>query len=143
MNQLKPKHALFVAEYLRNGNNGTQAAIAAGFSPRNARTHAADLLKMATVAAAVDAARKAITEKIPYNAETAMAELADAMVFAKKTDNATALARCVELRSKLMGLMVDRQDVRQIGGFQIRIEGIEADKAEPITINQDTELETE
>lgn len=49
MSDLRPQIMIFVTEYLRNGYNGTQAAIAAGYSERSAYSQASRLLKMAEV----------------------------------------------------------------------------------------------
>ncbi len=42
---LKPQHRKFVTEYLKNGGNGTQAAITAGYSKTSAHDTAHELLK--------------------------------------------------------------------------------------------------
>lgn len=49
---LSPKHARFVAEYLKD-LNGTQAAIRAGYSAKSARVQGTRLLADAAIAAAV------------------------------------------------------------------------------------------
>lgn len=45
------KHARFVAEYFKNGRNGTQAAIAAGYSPKTAHVQASRMLRNVKVRA--------------------------------------------------------------------------------------------
>ncbi len=45
MADLRPQMMLFVTEYLRNGNNATQAAIAAGYSEKTAASQGSRLLK--------------------------------------------------------------------------------------------------
>ena len=50
---LTPKQELFVAEYLANGFNATQAAIAAGYAKKNADTQGSRLLANTVVAAAI------------------------------------------------------------------------------------------
>lgn len=47
---LTPQQLSFVAEYVTNGGNATQAAIAAGYSPTSARHHASRLLKRRNIA---------------------------------------------------------------------------------------------
>src|SRR5436853_613986 len=42
--KLLPRHLAFVDEYMKNGRNGTQAAIAAGYSPKRARFTASRLM---------------------------------------------------------------------------------------------------
>lgn len=58
-----------------------------------------------------------------HNLEKAMAEAEEAMRFAKETENANAYVKAVEHRAKLNGLLVDRQEVKQVG-FTIQIAGI-------------------
>jgi phage terminase small subunit len=43
--ELAPRMMIFVTEYLKNGNNATQAAISAGYSERSAYSQASRLLK--------------------------------------------------------------------------------------------------
>ena len=45
MADLRPQIMLFVTEYIKNGGNGTQAAIAAGYSEKSAYSQASRLLK--------------------------------------------------------------------------------------------------
>lgn len=54
--ELSEKQKLFVAEFLKD-RNATQAAIRAGYSPRSARSQAADLLTNPNVESAIVAAR--------------------------------------------------------------------------------------
>lgn len=45
MADLRPQMMIFVTEYLKNGNNATQAAIAAGYSEKTAASQGSRLLK--------------------------------------------------------------------------------------------------
>lgn len=58
---LAPKHRRFVAEYLKD-QNGTQAAIRAGYSAKTANEQAAQLLAKLSIRAAVDAELAKIQE---------------------------------------------------------------------------------
>lgn len=49
-NAQKDRRAAFVQEYLRNGRNGTQAVIAAGYSPKGASVTAVRLLAQPSIA---------------------------------------------------------------------------------------------
>ncbi|UPK42474.1 terminase small subunit [Paenibacillus pabuli] len=49
MAELRPQMMLFVTEYLSNGNNATQAAIAAGYSEKTASSQGSRLLKSVEV----------------------------------------------------------------------------------------------
>lgn len=49
MADLRPQIMLFINEYIKNGGNATQAAIAAGYSPKTAHSQASRLLKSVEV----------------------------------------------------------------------------------------------
>lgn len=49
MAELRPQIMLFITEYLKNGNNATHAAIAAGYSERTASSQGSRLLKSVDV----------------------------------------------------------------------------------------------
>jgi hypothetical protein len=123
MTGLHPKKELFATEYLRTGAMKA-SAIAAGYSPKSASAAATRLLKDPYVVEFLDAARERSLAVAQYGASQAMRELEDGMRFARETKNATALARLIELRMKHAGLLVDRSDVRMLGGFRIEIAGI-------------------
>lgn len=61
--QLTPKQALFVSEYLADFN-GKAAAIRAGYSPKTAEQQASRLLRHVQVKAAVDAGRELMQAEI-------------------------------------------------------------------------------
>ncbi len=76
---LTPKQERFVAEYLVD-LNATQAAIRAGYSPRNADVDGPRLLGNAGVAAAVERGKAKAIAKTGITAERVLAEL-EAMAF--------------------------------------------------------------
>lgn len=49
MAELRPQVMLFITEYLKNGNNATHAAIAAGYSEKTASSQGSRLLKSVEV----------------------------------------------------------------------------------------------
>ncbi len=63
----------FVRAYTSNGRNGTQAAIAAGYSPKTARAAASRLLTDVNVAALVETATARVEEITGLSAERAAA----------------------------------------------------------------------
>lgn len=77
------------------------------------------------VMAAIDAARREMAASAKYTLESAFNELSEALAEARRTDNATAYVRAVEIRAKLLGLLVDRADVRNLSALTIQIEGME------------------
>lgn len=75
MKNLTPRQAAFVREYLID-LNGTQAAIRAGYSAKTANEQASRLLAHVSVAAAVQAAMDARSERTEITADRVLAELA-------------------------------------------------------------------
>ena len=118
--QLKPRYAKFVAAFLSHGN-ATQAAIEVGYAPLHATSRAYKLMQRPDVKAAISVARKQAQENAVYNLEKAMAECDRTIAFSEKTDNANAMAKAVELKSKLNGLLVERIDHRISSGFVINM----------------------
>lgn len=74
-NRLTPKQALFVGEYLIDGN-ATRAAIAAGFAQASAGVTGAKLLKNAKVAKALALRNARRAGKLEITAERVLGELA-------------------------------------------------------------------
>lgn len=73
--KMTPKQAIFVAEYLIDGN-GTRAAIAAGCSASSAHVTAARWLKQPKIAAAVADGHERRSKKLEVTAERVIEELA-------------------------------------------------------------------
>lgn len=63
--------------------------------------------------------REEMRQETRYSVEAAMADLERAEALAHETSNATAAARCVELRMKLHGLMVEKHAT--VGALEIRL----------------------
>lgn len=75
MDKLNPRQELFVKEWLLD-NNGTRAAIAAGYSERTAFTQASDLLKLPKVQKAIRAVTHANLQRIEITQDMVTTELA-------------------------------------------------------------------
>lgn len=118
---LSEKDQIYVAEFLRTGSM-VAAAKAMGLDEKRARGQGNRIMKKPAVKAAVQAAQAKSTEAAAYGCNEAMREAEEAIEFAKKTKNANAYVKAVELRSKLKGLLVEKYDVRQ-SGFNITIQG--------------------
>lgn len=78
--RLTPKQAIFIAEYLIDGN-ATRAAIAAGYSEAGAHVAGARLLKRSKVAAAIAAHHAQRQEKLKITAERVLEEIAKLAFF--------------------------------------------------------------
>ncbi|HEV2622915.1 MAG TPA: terminase small subunit [Frateuria sp.] len=110
-NSLTARQRRFIAEWQTRAD-GTQAAIAAGYSPRSARYTAYHLLnENPAVKAEIERVQHQLAEAAEYNGAKCMAECDAAIRFAEKTNNANALARLIELKAKLTGLLREKLDV--------------------------------
>jgi phage terminase small subunit len=69
------RHQMFVDAFIRNGRNATQAAIAAGYSPRTARQQGARLLTDVSVCAGITKRSEKLAEKYELTTESVIAEL--------------------------------------------------------------------
>ena len=118
----------YVLEYMlpTDGRlNATQAALRAGFPVSTARSYARRLSKDPRIKAAIVAKHAELAAANAYTQEKCVAELDDAMDFAKRTSNASAFVRAIELKGKLHGYIVDRVDARiAVGTFQINVHGL-------------------
>lgn len=83
-NDVKPGHSsratetryrLFAAAYVRNGGNGTQAAIDAGYSPKTANEQAVRILANVSVAAMVAELQDKLAKKHDLRADDVIREL--------------------------------------------------------------------
>ena len=117
-------------EALLTGVSGAEAARRAGYSPSDARGRASALMKDPLVAQELEHRREKIREMTAYDVGRAMGELDAAMEFARETKNAGALAKTIELRTKLSGLMIERRDVRAMQ--QIKVEVVNFSELRPL-----------
>lgn len=75
------RRAAFVEAYFVHGENVTQAALAAGFSPNSASRQGARLLKDVRTKALLDKRRAELSEKLQINTETVLREVARLALF--------------------------------------------------------------
>ena len=73
---LNPKQKAFVEHYLRNGGNATQAANAAGYSPKTAHVQGHELLKNPKVAAELAKRASKAVQKLEITTERILQERA-------------------------------------------------------------------
>ena len=121
---LNPNQARFVAEYLKHGV-AKAAAEAAGYKHGAESGYA--LMQMPAVKEAIDNARKEIVAEGTYNLKKAMKETDEGIQFAKDTENANALAKLIELRAKLNGLLIEKVAHTMVG-FHVSVGGIDFSK---------------
>lgn len=97
----------FVAEYIKSGN-GTQAAIAAGFSKKGAHVQAGRLLRNATICSAIEAARAPVLGNAQITLESHMAELDRLSKAAEHAGQFGPAVKAAESRGKVAGFYVER-----------------------------------
>lgn len=106
--------------------NGARAAVAVGYAPNNASTLASKLIaRHAGVKRAIENARNASAERAAYNLVAAMEETDKAIQEAKDAKQYSAVAKMIEHKAKLNGLLIEKHDHRVAAGFQITIVGVD------------------
>lgn len=106
--KLTPKQKAFVREYKKNGGNGTQAAISAGYSEDSARAISCENLTKPYIKEAIAQEEKKMQEKYEYTIDDMVRELDDVKMKADSEQNRQAQIRAIELKGKAFGLFVDR-----------------------------------
>lgn len=106
--KLTPKQKAFVREYKRNGGNGTQAAIKAGYSENTADVIATENLRKPNVKKALEIEEKKLQEKYEYTIDDMVRELDDVKLKADAEQNRQAQIKAIELKGKAFGLFVEK-----------------------------------
>ena len=125
--RLTPRKQRF-ASLVASGLTASEAARQAGYADADsggARSIAHRLMKDPKVRALVDEQLAALRERNESTADSMVKQFDEDRAFAVSTQNASAAVRASEMKAKLAGLLIDRADVRTLGGFVLRIEGIE------------------
>lgn len=102
MTSLTPKQQRFIEEYVVDFN-GSAAAIRAGYAESGSRQEATRLLANADIAAAVEARKKEISDRVALTPEWVLGELQDIARACKATMPAVAKS-ALELLGKHVGL---------------------------------------
>lgn len=108
--KLTPKQKAFVREYKKNGGNGTQAAIKAGYSENTADVIATENLRKPSIKEALKQEEKKLQEKYEYTIDDMVRELDDVKMKADAEQNRQAQIKAIELKGKAFGLFVDKQE---------------------------------
>ena len=109
--RLTKKQKKFCEEYIANGYNATQAAIKAGYSKDTACVIGAENLTKPNIAEYLSAHAKKEQEKFNYTKETHFDELSALGDIARKSGDIKAAIKAVELKGKLCGLYIEKQEV--------------------------------
>ena len=114
----------FVRAYMANGNNATQAAIAAGYSVETAGTQGWRLLKDERVRALIDAENAAIEGRNAITADFVLGRLkAEAM----GAESDAARVAALNLLAKHLGLFAPEQHNHQFSGTLFALAGQKPD----------------
>ena len=108
--KLTPKQKAFVREYKKNGGNGTQAAIKAGYSEKTARKIASENVTKPDIKEALAQEEKKFQEKYEYTIDDMVRELDDVKMKADAEQNRQAQIKAIELKGKAFGLFIDKQE---------------------------------
>lgn len=109
--KLTPKQKAFVREYKKNGGNGTQAAIKAGYSEKTARKIASENVTKPDIQEALKQEEKKLQEKYEYTIDDMVRELDEVKMKADSEQNRTVQIKAIELKGKAFGLFIDRQEI--------------------------------
>jgi hypothetical protein len=105
------KEGLYVGAILK-GASKKAAAMEAGFSESTAGHSATRLYKKESVQKALESARQELKTQTSYGIQECIREIDETIAYAKLHKNSMAMAKLIELKAKLMGLLVDKLDVR-------------------------------
>lgn len=105
--RITPRQQLF-ADKLATGAGYVEAALAAGYKSKASAWTARNHPLVKEYLSSIQSRAAAL---VSHTVAIAMQEAKDGMEFARKTENATAYVKAVELRAKLSGLLVDRVEV--------------------------------
>jgi hypothetical protein len=115
---LDPRELRFVAEYVKHGI-AARAARDAGF-PKSYNP----LARSRKLRAAMAQVQRSVATRLGYSVKASMQELAEAMTFAKTTENAMALVRAIETRAKIAGHMQPDNQM-SMPNLTINIDGVQ------------------
>jgi len=125
--ELSMEQESFVQKLIELEENITATARVTGIPLSTAKAWAKKPIVLETIAKA----KKILRDKLGYTLEAAMEECEKACEFARDTDNANALMKGIELKTKLNGLLIEKHDHRMAANFSIQIQGVR-DKPIPI-----------
>jgi hypothetical protein len=140
---LKPRQALFVKAYVC-GTTGTAAAREAGYPATSSHTVAHRYLTTCEpVKRAIAAFREKARLEAEYDVQKAMRELDLGLRLAIENRQGMAYARCIEIRARLFGLLVDKVeatiDAGPNLGAALRLAQERVRRVRPVTVDGDFE----
>lgn len=110
----------FIEVYLSNNQNGTDAAISAGFSPRTAASQASRLLRNVKVQEKLNARRQELLDKFELNTDAVLRELARISYF--------DLGKCFDDKGAVKSISkIDDHTRRAIASYRAATETLPAE----------------
>lgn len=109
--KLTVKQRRFCDEYLANGGNATEAAIAAGYSPKTAYAIGHENLSKLEIQAYLQARGEQNAAKFEYTLREHVKDLDELADLAKRDGNLNAAIRAKELKGKVCGLYLERHEL--------------------------------
>jgi phage terminase small subunit len=116
--KLKPKQARFVREYIDNGGNATQAAIAAGYAEKNARGIGSENLTKPHIKEAIRELSEAREKSSGITAEWVRQQIAQ--IAQKEEAKDQDRLKALDMLAKMLGLYERRDEEQQ--GIRVVIE---------------------
>ncbi len=106
---ITPKQQRFIAEYMANGGNGTQAAISAGYAPRSAAVTASELLKQDKIRKRLETEKREQLDRLALDADWITTRL---MTLADQADSDATKVRALETLGKVVGIYAaDKKEI--------------------------------
>lgn len=118
MADLRPQIMLFVTEYIKNGGNGTAAAIAAGYSEKSAYSQASRLLKSVEVQQYLNNTQQSINKDLRMMFAEDAVKAYNVMLEIMQSPNAMDKDRLVAARD-----LLDRAGYKPIDRVQADVQG--------------------
>lgn len=108
---LTPKQFAFVQEYVTNGRNGTQAAVAAGYSPKTAVAIASENLRKPHIRRAISEIRSTSLDGTRVKVEWVVNQLMETFERCKAGGDERGVLRALELLGKTCGAFPNKVEI--------------------------------
>ena len=106
---IKDDHHSFVNHYTSNGNNGTQAALSAGYAKASAANTASRLLKRPDIQAEIARLRENVGDATQMDAQKWLRAVIADIALARQWKNASAVMRGHELVGRAIRVFADSE----------------------------------
>lgn len=104
MEKITEKQKKFCETYVSNNFNGTQAAIAAGYSKNSSRSMGSQLLTKLNVQKYIEKLKEKTAKQLNITRESQVQELNELKQMAKELAEVNNAIRAIEVQNKMLGL---------------------------------------